>query len=238
MAKFNLKRFTKYLTGIFFPPFSELELLALFYLLLLTGYRFREAILEITLEFVSYQMKSTDFQVLLGGISLLVILLYTFYRLGSLGMTQKPMSQEEKRYFTNYYYLLISAFTFYSVCGELLDFRLEKFFFNLNNLILYFVLLRSIFTFVITFLTYGWAHRSTSRFAQKLNNFYYSRVLTVQANKLQIVLLLFFGVVFFNFWVSSYSVAKTIILSYFYTTTILQLFNSYKGKLLFSNNRE
>ncbi len=193
--KFNLVSF-------FFPPFSEIDLVSMFYLLFLTGIHHRESLISLGLE------SSNMFLIMVLSIPIGLLVFYN-------AVSYSQISKEEKGIFAFSFYLFLSLVSMYAlvyphlVSNSNYGSTLLK---ELEFIILAYLFLKSISRLILM------------RFAYKL----VAEDMTNQMNNKQIVpmeliLIILFAPVLYLLVQEGNSIAQTLSLSFFYLTTLNNL---------------
>lgn len=216
----------KPLKEIFLPPFSELELLTLFYLISIFVIQqiilFRDHLAKVSGEIIRNFIPSIIFHLSTGEASLLDVLLlfvgiaglfyllaYIIYSLISFAITKRRMSEFNKGWFAYMFYILLAALSFFSTWNPYARFETNLTFADkVNNLIIYFVLIRSAGMGIL-------AHM----FSETMPSVLESRVTDKQIQWWELAILLLAGpLLFFNLR-HSRSINSSLVLSYFYITS-------------------
>lgn len=217
----------KPLKEIFLPPFSELELLTLFYLISIFVVQqiiiFRDHLAKVFGEMISSFVPSITYLLSSGEASLwdvlllfvaiamlLYMLVHIVYSLISFAVTKRRMSQSNKEWFAYLFYILLAVLSFFSTWNPYARFETDLSFADkVNNIIIYFVLIRSAGMGIV-------AHYFSKT---KMGHVLGSRVSDVQIRWWELGTLLLAGPLLFFSLRHSRSINSSIVLSYFYITS-------------------
>lgn len=195
------------LNGIFFPYFSEIELITLFYLITLFFIEQRFYILDFSTRFLL-----EDF---MFGIFLIIIVFVFYIELGIIALKSKTISTQDRINFSFLFYTSILIISFFS-SYELIDksFFSTNWYNNIESIFILFILLRSFFALFIII------------FAQKMGiHYFYSKKMTnEQINKKELILLIVLSTIIYLLLRNNHTISSTLILSYFYVTTTILFF--------------
>ncbi len=188
--------------NFFFPKFSEIELVSLFYLILLFTIHRWELLFSFTIE--SWELVSMG--IIAASISLLVFFNAVSYR---------KASQIEKKIFSFCFYLLLSMITIYSLASS--SSRLTNSFGNpvlemLELLIIFFLFLKSFARLIL--MRYASKH-----IIEDLGN----QMQDKQLNVIELITIILFAPVFYILLQANNSLAQVVCLSYFYLNIVIRV---------------
>lgn len=219
------KKIGNILKDIFFPHFSELELITLFFIITLLLFEQRGVLISlITKEYNSILQISNSyerFKLFANYLFLMVFILFFYLGLIYNAVKKRVMSALEQEVFSFLFYVVISLISFLSIFelreqNQLVLLRI------IENLSLAFLILRSLGTLVLTLIF------SKTR----LKEIYSSQITNEQLTKIELVLLVIISTITYLFLRNSHGVFSTLSLSYFYVTSLVLLYRYFANKLI------
>lgn len=203
--------------NFFFPPFSEKELVSLFYLIFLSGIHHWKSIID-----VAFQSGELFF-FCLGAIAYVLLV---FYYAGSL----KKISDTEKQFFTYPFYVLLSLITLYSL-RSLPDLNSASnrsgLFFDLLEIFEFLIIIYLFLKSFLQILIMRFAPNETSRQIAK-------QMQDEQLRSVELILIILFAPVIYLQLQANNSISQVLCLSYFYLITIITFSNKVIKKISFS----
>lgn len=196
-SKFNLVSF-------FFPPFSEKELVSLYYLIFLSAVQYWESLLSVA--FISMEL----FFSIIGGILAIGLV---FYHAVSYSQALKV----EKQFFAYSFYIILSIITIHSLLSpnSIMYSNRDGTFVNIMELI---ILIYLLFKSFLRIIIMRFANNETSnQITNQMNN--------EQLNAKEVILIVLLGPVIYLLNQTNNSLTQVLCLSYFYLNSIITIFN-------------
>lgn len=210
----------KYAQKLLLPKFSELELLTFAYLLVLAFLRSLPKLAPFAIKLAPLfrqeyllQLSLWDvIQIVFGVLIMLAIATGLIYKLIYHALHSRKMPLSDKEMLAPLFYLMLAGFSFIST-KSLLNLPPQNLLDQLNRFISLFILLQSAGTFLLTYLI----------MKLEIDNVLGKRVTDEQLSKLELATLIFAGFIVYLLLYPSNSISSTIILSYFYLTSVIYL---------------
>jgi hypothetical protein len=190
--KFNIINF-------FFPPFSEIELVSLFYLLFLSLVHRWDLLLSIIFESSSFS---------LVGIAAIAVGLLVFVN----AFSARAISQAEKQIFSVSFYLLLSFLTMYSLISPNTSSTNNSLVDEIEFFIFFYLFFKSFLRIMIL-------RFSTKQISNDISNQMTNKQLRVS----ELIMIILFAPVLYLLLQANNSFAQVLCLSYFYLTTMINI---------------
>lgn len=188
--------------NFFFPPYSERELVSLFYLIFLSGIHQWKSILE--LAFLSGEL----FFFCVGAILFVVFVFYN-------AVSNRPITYWEKQSFALPFYIMLSIITIFSLLSPnsiIYGNRGVALVSSIELIILIYLLFKSFFRIIVMW----FAPDQTSQYiANQMND--------QQLGASELIMIVLFAPVLYLLLQANNSFAQVLCLSYFYLTTMINI---------------
>lgn len=210
---------------ILFPRFSEIQLITLFYLVILLLIDQRAAINQFIFEefFSALQINNLfeNFKLFLSLTVFLLFIVMFFPYLFINTIKQKRLTSEQKSSYSSAFYILLSTFSLLSLF-ELSAEGTNSLFSIFEGIILLYLMIRSLITILLTFILSKSGKESI----------YSGQMTDEQIQRKDIFFIILLSPIFYFYLRFSYSLFPSLSLSYFYVVTLILTFRKFADKIV------
>lgn len=208
---------TKKAIGIFFPPFSAVELIALIYPLLLfviENGKIALLIIPGTIwDSLQHDIGAEPLALIIGwGLVLFGIYLFFSHLIKSI-MWHKPLSKEEKKWFSLVFYIVL-IFTDISSFDHRVTQSASGMWGTIENVFRGYILVRSLLAALIL----------DELVRKNKDTVYAQQMIDKPVQKLELIIIFIAGTITFFFLQMNHDFFSTVVLCYFYTMTIIHAY--------------